>query len=72
MNVLLVAAIPKFAAQSIRKVHDLNWKPMFFMSNVAISVGAVMTPAGPENGIGIISASISRTRPIRPGRTMRA
>jgi branched-chain amino acid transport system substrate-binding protein len=57
VNVLLVAAIPKFAAQSIRKVHDLNWKPMFFMSNVAISVGAVMNPAGPENGIGIISAS---------------
>jgi branched-chain amino acid transport system substrate-binding protein len=55
-DVLLVAAIPKFAAQSIRKVHDLNWKPMFFMSNVSISVGAVMTPAGPENGIGIISA----------------
>ena len=56
-DVLLVAAIPKFAAQAIRKVHDLNWKPMFFMSNVAISVGAVMTPAGPENGIGIISAA---------------
>jgi len=56
-DVLLVAAIPKFAAQAIRKVHDLGWKPMFFMSNVAISVGAVMTPAGPENGIGIISAA---------------
>ena len=55
-DVLLVAAIPKFAAQSIRKVHDLNWKPMFFMSNVAISVGSVMNPAGPENGVGIISA----------------
>ncbi len=56
-DVLLVAAIPKFAAQAIRKVHDLNWKPMFFMSNVAISVGAVMNPAGPENGIGILSAA---------------
>jgi branched-chain amino acid transport system substrate-binding protein len=56
-DVLLVAAIPKFAAQAIRKTHDLNWKPLFFMSNVAISVGAVMTPAGPENGIGIISAA---------------
>ena len=54
---LLVAAIPKFAAQAIRKVHDLNWKPMFFMTNVSISVGAVMNPAGPENGIGIISAA---------------
>ena len=56
-DVLLVAAIPKFAAQAIRKVHDLNWKPTFFMSNVSISVGAVMNPAGPENGVGIISAA---------------
>jgi branched-chain amino acid transport system substrate-binding protein len=54
-NVLLVAGIPKFAAQSIRKVHDLNWKPAFYMTNVSISVGAVLTPAGPENAIGMLS-----------------
>jgi branched-chain amino acid transport system substrate-binding protein len=52
---LLVAATPKFAAQSIKKVHDLGWKPTFFMTNVSISVGSVMTPAGPDNGIGIIT-----------------
>ncbi len=56
-NVILVAAIPKFAAQAIRQVHDLNWHPMFFMSNVSISVGAVIRPAGPENAVGIISAA---------------
>jgi branched-chain amino acid transport system substrate-binding protein len=55
-NVLLVAAIPKFAAQAIRKVHDLDWKPLFFLSEVSASVGAVMKPAGPENAIGIITA----------------
>ena len=33
---LIVAASPKFAAQSIRKVYDIGWKPMFFMTNVAI------------------------------------
>jgi branched-chain amino acid transport system substrate-binding protein len=54
-NVLLVSAIPKFAAQSIRKVYDLQWKPMFFMTNVAISVGTVMQPAGPEKAVGMIS-----------------
>jgi len=54
-DVLVVAAAPKFAAQAIRKVHDLNWKPMFFMTNVSISVGSVITPAGPENAVGIIS-----------------
>jgi branched-chain amino acid transport system substrate-binding protein len=56
-DVLLVVATPKFAAQAIRKVHDLNWKPMFFMTNVAISVGAVLRPAGPENAIGMLSTA---------------
>jgi branched-chain amino acid transport system substrate-binding protein len=52
---LLVAATPKFAAQAIRKVHELNWQPMFFMTNVSISVGAVITPAGADSCIGMIS-----------------
>jgi branched-chain amino acid transport system substrate-binding protein len=56
-NVLVVAAIAKFAAQAIRKVHDLNWKPLFFMSYVSASVGAVIKPAGPDNAVGIITAS---------------
>jgi branched-chain amino acid transport system substrate-binding protein len=54
-DALLVGATPKFAAQAIRKVHDLGWKPTFFMTNVSISVGSVMTPAGAENGVGIIT-----------------
>ncbi|MGA9866189.1 MAG: ABC transporter substrate-binding protein [Acetobacteraceae bacterium] len=54
-NALLFAGTPKFAAQAIRKVHDLNWKPMFFMCNISISVGSVMRPAGPENAIGMLS-----------------
>jgi Periplasmic binding protein len=52
-----VAATPKFAAQAIKKVHDLGWHPMFFLTYVSISVGAVMTPAGAENGIGIITSN---------------
>jgi len=55
-DVLVTAAIPKFAAQAIRKVYDIGWKPTHFLSNVAISVKQVMQPAGPEKGIGIISA----------------
>jgi branched-chain amino acid transport system substrate-binding protein len=54
-NVLLVAGIPKFAAQSIRKVSDLGWKPTFFMTNVSTSVGTVMQPAGPEKSVGMLS-----------------
>ncbi len=56
-NVVLTAATPKFAAQFIRKIHDLDWKPMHFLSNVAISVSSVLRPAGVENAIGIMSAA---------------
>jgi branched-chain amino acid transport system substrate-binding protein len=56
-NVLLTVASPKFAAQSIRKVADMNWKALHLLTNVSVSVGAVMIPAGPENGIGIISSN---------------
>jgi branched-chain amino acid transport system substrate-binding protein len=55
-NVLVVAATPKFAAQAIRKVHELDWKPLFLLSNASASVGSVIKPAGPENAIGIITA----------------
>ena len=55
-NVLLTAAINKFASQAIRKVYDIGWKPTHFLNNVSLSVKAVMEPAGLEKGIGIISA----------------
>ena len=55
-NVLLTAAINKFASQAIRKVYDIGWKPTHFLNNVSLSVKAVMQPAGLEKGIGIISA----------------
>ena len=55
-DTLLTAAVPKFAAQAIRKVFDIDWKPNHFLTNVSISVGAVMKPAGLEKGVGIISA----------------
>ena len=56
-DVLLTAAVPKFAAQAIRKVYDIGWKPTHFLTNVSNSVGTVMKPAGLEKGVGIISAA---------------
>ncbi|MEO3470773.1 ABC transporter substrate-binding protein [Roseomonas sp. CAU 1739] len=59
-EVMITAATPKFAAQTIRKVHDIGWQPMHFMSNVSISIAAVMRPAGPERGIGIITSAYQK------------
>jgi branched-chain amino acid transport system substrate-binding protein len=55
-TVLFDNSTPKFAAQAIRKVYDLGWKPTHFLMSVATSVSAVMEPAGFEKGQGIISA----------------
>jgi branched-chain amino acid transport system substrate-binding protein len=56
-DVLIIAATPKFAAQSIRKVFEIGWKPMTFLSNVAVWVSTVMEPAGLEAGVGILSTA---------------
>jgi branched-chain amino acid transport system substrate-binding protein len=56
-DVLLTAATPKFAAQTVRKVYDIGWKPTHFLNSVGNSVGTVMKPAGLEKGVGIISAA---------------
>ncbi len=51
---------PKFAAQSIKKVAEIGWKPMYFQSNVGTSVGSVLQPAGYENAQGILSANYAK------------
>jgi branched-chain amino acid transport system substrate-binding protein len=66
VDVLMTIATPKFAAQAIRKVREMNWKPLHVMTGVSVSVAAVMIPAGPENGVGIIS-SIYAKDPTDPG-----
>ena len=48
---------PKFAAQAIKKAAELGWKPTHYLNSVSASVGAVMTPAGLDNGVGIFTAS---------------
>ena len=55
-DTLMTAATPKFAAQTIRRVADLGWQPFHVLSNVSISAGSVMIPAGAEKGIGIVSS----------------
>ena len=46
---------PKFAAQAIRKAYDIGWKPTEYLSSVAASVGAVLTPAGLEKSVGLVT-----------------
>jgi ABC-type branched-subunit amino acid transport system substrate-binding protein len=56
-NVFFNVTTPKFAAQAIKKMAEIEWKPVHLLNNVSSSIGAVMKPAGFENGQGIISAA---------------
>ena len=56
-DVLLINTTPKFAAQAIKKIAELGWKPLHILNNVSASVGSVMQPAGFENAQGMLSAA---------------
>jgi branched-chain amino acid transport system substrate-binding protein len=56
-DIFINISTPKFAAQAIKKVAELSWHPVQFLTNVSVSVGSVMKPAGFENDQGILSAA---------------
>ena len=55
VDVLFNVTTPKFAAQAIKKVAELGWKPVHILNNVSASVGAVLKPAGLDNSTGVLS-----------------
>ena len=56
-DIFIDIAMPKFAAQAIRKIAELNWHPVHFLTNVSGSIGSVMKPAGYDNVQGILSTA---------------
>jgi len=56
-DVFFDVAIPKFAAQAIKTVAEIEWKPLHFLNNVSSSISATIRPAGVDNSQGIISSA---------------
>jgi len=56
-DIFVNISTPKFAAQAIKKMGEIQWKPTHFLNNVSASVGSVIKPAGYENSQDIISAA---------------
>jgi branched-chain amino acid transport system substrate-binding protein len=54
-DLFLNFASPKFAAQAIRKVAELGWKPVQIVPSNSATVAGTMRPAGFENGQGVLS-----------------
>src|SRR6202140_1991017 len=56
-DVFFNVSTPKFAAQAIKKVNEIDWKVLHLLNNVSASIGSVMKPAGFENSQNIISSN---------------
>jgi branched-chain amino acid transport system substrate-binding protein len=59
-DVFISITTPKFAAQAIRKIAEIDWKVMQIVSSVSGSVGGVMKPVGFENAQGILSSDYAK------------
>jgi len=62
-DVLVMAGTPKFGTQAIRKVYDMNWRPLFIISNTMAAVESTLKPAGLDKAIGLVSASYFKIDP---------
>ncbi|KRQ12952.1 ABC-type branched-subunit amino acid transport system substrate-binding protein [Bradyrhizobium sp. USDA 4503] len=60
VDLLYDASTPKFAAQAIRKVADLNWNPVHILDINASPVSATLKPAGLDISKGIISTNYGK------------
>jgi branched-chain amino acid transport system substrate-binding protein len=56
-DVFVDITTPKFAAQAVRKVYDIGWKPVHYLNNVGASVGSVLKPAGLDKSVGVITTN---------------
>jgi branched-chain amino acid transport system substrate-binding protein len=57
VDVLVSMTTSKFAAQAIKKVAELGWRPLYILNNASASLISTIKPAGFENAQGIISAN---------------
>jgi ABC-type branched-subunit amino acid transport system substrate-binding protein len=56
-DIFINIGTPKFAAQAIKKIAEMDWHPIHIMTNVSISPAQTLKPAGIENATGILSSA---------------
>ncbi len=56
-DVFIHGSGPKFAAQGMKKIAELGWKPTQYVWQVSSSIGGVLAPAGIENTLGLITSA---------------
>ena len=57
-DVVVLAAYSKQVSQSLKKMVDMNWKPLVFISHVSAQVSPTLSLVGLENTVGVMTASV--------------
>ena len=57
-DTVVLAAYSKQVSQSLKKMVDMNWKPLVYISHVSAQVYPTLSLVGLENTIGVMTASV--------------
>jgi branched-chain amino acid transport system substrate-binding protein len=56
-DTLVDISLSRFAAQALRKAHDIGWKPLHILAYPAASIAQTLKVAGVEKSIGAMTAT---------------
>ncbi|NGX97430.1 MAG: ABC transporter substrate-binding protein [Candidatus Afipia apatlaquensis] len=59
-DAFLFAGTPKFAAQALRKMSEMGWKPLTVVNFVGASIGATFVPVGLDKVVGVVTAGFQK------------
>lgn len=59
-DVLLNFSTPRFAALSIRRLGEMQWRPLHMLANISANTNLVFKPVGLDNARGILTAGSLR------------
>jgi len=56
-EILVFDVAPAVAARALRKIAELDWRPVYLLVNASASIANTLRPAGLQNASGVISTS---------------
>ncbi len=56
-EILVIDVAPAVAARALRKIAELDWRPVYLLDNASASIANALRPAGLQNAAGVISTS---------------
>jgi branched-chain amino acid transport system substrate-binding protein len=68
-DTLVSLTTPKFAMMTLRRVHEMSWKPLHLITYASSSVGTTLKPVGLDKAKGLVTVNFGKdvTNPLLAG-----